>query len=140
MQDAVPGLPDDLREMYRAAAELAGEPRLLAALAESRYDVDLRRRATRDPDGFLREHGIELPRGLAIRFGDRPRFRPRHMPVPDWEFFSIRMFDCRTYWIWVTDPDTGEKKLSQQEICWGFEIVPHPIPGGPIAAGTSPHT
>jgi hypothetical protein len=137
-KQTVPAFPDDLREAYAAATELAHDHRVLDALAESRADLDLRRQATRDPQAFLEARGIELPRGLAIRFGQRPRFRPRFQPGPDWEFFSVRMFDCRTYWIWITDPDTGERRLSSEEVCWGFEIVPHPIPGGPIGAGPTP--
>lgn len=129
----VPAMPDDLSEAYSAATELARDQRLLDVLAESRRDLDLRREATRDPLAFLEARGIELPRGLAIRFGQNPR---PFMPSPDWEFFSIRLFDCRTYWVWVTDPITGERKLSSEEICWGFEIVPHRVPGGPVAGPT----
>jgi hypothetical protein len=133
-----PALPDDLLKAYTAATELARDQRLLDALAESRADISLRREATRDPGAFLEGRGLELPSGLAIRFGQRPRFRPGFQPGPDWEFFSVRLFDCRSYWIWETDPVTGERTLSQREICWGFEIVPHPLPGGPIAGGPTP--
>jgi hypothetical protein len=55
-------------------------------------------------------------------------------PVPEWEFFVLRLFDCRTYWVWRRDPKTGELKLSQEQFCWGYEIVPNPVPGGPIAS------
>jgi hypothetical protein len=131
-EQTAPELPDDLREAYDTAAGMVRDPRLLDALTESRMDIDLRRQATRDPRAFLDSRGIELPRNLAIRFGQRPR---PWMPGPDWEAFSIRLFDCRTYWIWVRDPITGERKLSREEICWGVEIVPNPLPGGPVAGG-----
>ena len=130
---AVPAFPEDLRELYTAATALSREPRLLDALAESRRELDLRRQATRNPHGFLEERGVKVPDGLAVFFGQRPRFEPRFQPGPDWEAFSVRMFDCRTYWIWIKDPDTGEYKPSEETICWGFEIVPHFLPGGPIA-------
>jgi hypothetical protein len=82
-------------------------------LAESRRDLDLRGEATRDALAFLEARGIELPRGLAIRFGQNPR---AFLPGPDWEFFSIRLFDCRIHWAWVTDPITGERKLSSERL------------------------
>lgn len=127
-----PDLPDELEEAYRAATELVRDQRLLDALGESRRSIELRREATRNTRAFLKARAIELPRGLAIRFGQRPR---PFLPGPDYEFFSIRLFDCRTYWIWVTEAETGERKLEEHEICWGFELVPHPLPGGPVAAG-----
>lgn len=89
----VPAMPDDLSEAYSAATELARDQRLLDVLAESRRDLDLRREATRDPLAFLEARGIELPRGLAIRFGQNPR---PFMPSPDWEFFlhpAVRLPD-----------------------------------------------
>jgi hypothetical protein len=134
-EQPAPGLPDELREAYGVATELRHDQRLLDVLAESRNSIDLRREATRDPRAFLKSQGIEVPESLTIRFGQRPLLT---LPGPDFEWFSVRLFDCRTYWIWVTDPDTGERKLSSQEVCWGFEILPRPVPGGPIGGLFSP--
>jgi hypothetical protein len=128
----VSGFPDDLQEAHKAATQLIRDARFREALDESRDSLELRREATRNPFGFLEARGLDLPPNLAIRFGQRPR---PFQPTPDWEAFSLRLFDCRTYWIYETDPDTGERRLTQQEICWGFELVPNPVPGGPVGAG-----
>jgi hypothetical protein len=46
------------------------------------------------------------------------------MPAPDHEFFTIRLTRCRTYWVSERD----RRGYEQLEFCWGFEIIPHPIP------------
>jgi len=48
--------------------------------------------------------------------------------MPGYETFSIRLFNCRTLWLKKLD-GAGYEPV---EFCRGFEIVPHPIPGGPI--------
>jgi hypothetical protein len=50
------------------------------------------------------------------------------MPTPDHESFTIRLFNCRTYWVKKRD----EPGYEQVELCRGFEIVPYPVPGGPF--------
>jgi len=49
------------------------------------------------------------------------------MPGPDFEPFQIRFSRCRTYV--VRDKRTG--KLTTETVCFGIEIVPTKIPGGP---------
>ena len=49
------------------------------------------------------------------------------MPGPDFEPFQIRFSRCRT--CVVRDKRTG--KLTTETVCFGIEIVPTKIPGGP---------
>ena len=119
-------LSDELRERLQQADEFSRNPELAAAFAHATADPDLWAQASRDPVAFLGEQGVELPPGLAIEFLDDPL---RGRPVPDYEFFSIRLTRCRTYWV-KKKPGPGWEKV---EVCLGFEIVPHPLPGGPIA-------
>lgn len=97
--------------------------RLLDALLD---DAELRGRAQRDAEEVLRDRGIRLPRGTRLMFSKQPR--PTR-PEPGYQFFSIRLTRCRT--VWRAD-EPGEPPR-EQTICFGFEIIPHPLPGGPIA-------
>ena len=132
MQESpVSQLPEELQHQYRAARELAqGATRLLDGLHDEGGYAELREEAMKDPSGFLERRGLTVPDELQLRFLDFPGRRPRK-PGPDFEAFTIRQFDCRTYWLWETDDD-GNRTIQEVQICWGFEIVPHPFPGGPV--------
>lgn len=118
-------LSDELQKSFDRAAQISEDPELFRVLNEAMRDPGLWAEATREPHEFLSSRGIDLPEGFQITFLDDP---VRGRPVPDFEFFTIRLFNCRTYW--VKKPDApGYEKV---EICRGFEIVPNPIPGGPI--------
>ena len=119
-------LSGELGERLHQADEFSRDPQLAAAFAQATSDPRLWSEASRDPVAFLGEQGVELPKGLAIEFLDDPL---RGRPTPDYEFFSIRLTRCRTYWVKKKDGPGWEKV----EVCFGFEIVPHPLPGGPIA-------
>jgi hypothetical protein len=52
--------------VHEAILELGRDERLFAVLGELAADAKLAREAARDPRGFAREHGIELPQNLAV--------------------------------------------------------------------------
>jgi hypothetical protein len=116
-------LPAELAETAERAARFAESPELVQALGTAAGDPRLWREASENPDRFLESQGVRMPDGLGLEFLDDPL---RGRPAPDYEFFSIRLFNCRTYW--VKKEGGGYEKV---EICRGFEIVPHPLP--PIA-------
>lgn len=123
-------MPDDqlsgeLAEHLQDAEKLGRSPELYAAFSDAVDDPSTWERAARDPQAFLSERGIEIPHGLGVEFLDDP-FRGR--PVPDFEFFKIRLTRCRTYWMKKKNAPGYEEVT----ICWGIEIVPNPVPGGPI--------
>lgn len=119
------GLPPELQELADTAEELANEPELARALHEASRDPALWHQAETDAQRFLAEREIALPPGLTLRFLRLPDSLER--PAPDYYFFTIRLTKCRTYWLKKRD----EPGYEAVEICWGFEIAPHPLP--PIA-------
>jgi len=118
-------LSDELQRSLDRAAQFSEDPELFRTLNEAMRDPDLWAEATREPGEFLRSRGIDLPDGLQLDFLDDPL---RGRPAPDFEFFTIRLFNCRTYWVKKRD----EPGYEAVEFCRGFEITPNPIPGGPI--------
>jgi len=125
-------------EQARRLFALAGDQRFPAAvssLVDAPEDWD---RALTDPAAWLRARGVELPHDLAVRLTKELSIsRPSGaeitgMPDPDWIPFSIRQVNCRTFWL-PKKNDQGEiVGYENVEICFGFEFVPNPIPGGPI--------
>jgi hypothetical protein len=114
-----------LFQLMETATQLSESRALLAAFHAAIRDPEVWALATRDPAGLLGAHEVEIPRGLDIIFTDDPT---RAKPVPDHEFFTIRLFNCRSYWLKKLDGEGYE----EVEVCRGFEIVPHGFPGGPI--------
>lgn len=125
MPHRMPELSDELQKVFDRAAQFSEDPELFSALTEATHDPELWAQATREPGEFLRSRRIELPEGLEIKFLDDPL---RGRPVPDYEFFTIRLFNCRKFWV----KKRGEPGYEDVEVCFGFEIVPNPVPGGPI--------
>lgn len=122
----MPARPPTLENLQRRSEAFAvGEEmtRLLNALLD---DANLRTRAQRDPQALLREQRIRLPRGTQVKFSTQ--LRPTK-PEPGYAFFSIRLTRCRTVW----KSDEPGQPPREHTICFGFEIIPHPVPGGPIA-------
>jgi hypothetical protein len=117
--------PNPLDALRGRADAFATGPEMTGVLSGLLDDTELRARAERDPAVVLREAGIRLPKALGIKFAKQPK---ASRPVPGYEFFSIRLTRCRT--VWVADEPGGKPK--EQTVCFGFEIVPNPPPGGPI--------
>jgi hypothetical protein len=113
---------DNLRRRSEQFASGEDMARLLDALLD---DDELRSRAQREPEAVLRERRIRAPRGTRVKFSRQPRLT---RPAPGFQFFSIRLTRCRTFW----RPDEPGQPPREVTICFGFEIVPHPLPGGPI--------
>jgi hypothetical protein len=115
--------PDDLLE--RAEALAGSEPVTRFAVA-CWQDPKLSVRFEERPAETLAEFGIELPDGLdLVPLGTGWLGKPG----PDFTPFEIRFSRCRT--VVVRDPET--KRLKTETVCFGFEIVPKVLPGGPIA-------
>ena len=125
MAKQAPELSDELQKLVDRAGQFSEDPELFRAFTDATRDLELWAEASREPAGFLRSRGIDVPEGLDITFLDDP-FRGR--PVPDFDFFTIRLFNCRKYWVKKQD----EPGYEEVEVCFGFEIVPNPVPGGPI--------
>jgi hypothetical protein len=118
------------------AEKLSQDRRLRAAVAGLfKGDAVAVETALTAPREFLAAAGVQLPDHLEVVI-----VRGRHQlpPVlgkfgPDFEFFSFRQFDCRTYWVAKVDEEGKVVGYEEQEFCWGFEITPKFLPGGPIS-------
>jgi hypothetical protein len=123
--DEPPGarLGEDLRPLEAQAREFVQDGRVLRALHEL-PGPDVPREVQADPERFLAGHDIRVPDGLRIRF---IRFPGAKTVAPGFESFSIRQFDCRTYYLWTND-ENG-RHLETVEFCRGFEVVPAAVPG-----------
>jgi hypothetical protein len=113
---------DDLLE--RAESLANSEPTARFAVA-CWHDPKVAQRFEDHPAETLAEFGIKVPTGLDIvPLGSGKLGKP----TPDFTPFEIRFSRCKT--IVVRDPDTG--RLKTETVCFGFEIVPKEVPGGPI--------
>lgn len=110
---------------YRRAEEFIDDPKLLAAFKAASLEPKLRENALDDPRGYLETKGVKIPKGLELKFISK---MPPTRPGPDFEFFTIRLFKCRTFWVKKRNAPGFEKVV----ICFGIEITPNKIPGGPI--------
>jgi hypothetical protein len=106
------------------ALRLADQAELWRVTAELGVDLSAWEAARSDPRSFLESRGIRIPDGITVRPLPKPQFG---MPAPDWEPFTLRLTNCRTI---VYIDDSGKK--TTEEVCLGWEIIPHPLPGGPI--------
>ncbi len=114
-------LPPELEELAGRAEALAHEPALTAAFDEAMGDPVLWTMAETDPSRFLEAYGLTLPEGLSVTFGRHPGIR---RPAPDHALFTVRLTRCHTYWL----PEPDGAGYGEVELCWGFEISPHPVP------------
>jgi hypothetical protein len=89
-------------------------------------DPELNVRLQERPTETLAEFGIQVPKGLdVLPLGTGSIGKPG----PDFVPFEIRFSRCKT--VVVRDDKTG--RLTTETVCFGFEIVPTVIRGGPIA-------
>lgn len=116
------GMDDHGRLIDQAAAVAASLP-MLTALGDVAREEDLWAQANRDPDAFLAERGLTIPGELMVKPIPWPGFG---RPSPEWEPFTIRLTMCRTVWIRGADG-----RYREEDVCRGFAIVPHQVPGGP---------
>ncbi len=112
----------DKPETLNSAIELSKNPDLTKVFNEITLDRDVWAEASKNPTEFMRSRGIEIPKDFSIQLIGDP-----FMPTPDFELFTIHQFNCRYFWAKKID-GIGYELV---EYCLGFEIVPHPIPGGP---------
>ncbi len=110
-----------------AADRFASDARVAALLEQLVAKPSLQKQALARPESFLKRQGIDLPPGLTVQFGPQLKSKLAR-PTPDWFPFSIRLTRCRT--VWIRDPVT--QRLRQETVCFGIEITPSPVPGGPI--------
>jgi hypothetical protein len=114
-------IPEEYRALHDRAVALVERPELHEALGELGRDPEALRRATDAPGKFLSSFGLKVPKGLGARIFALEK------PGPDWTPWSIRLSNCRSYW--VRNSETG--KYERVEVCFGIEIFPNPVPGGP---------
>lgn len=123
-----PALPPSskLAPLEKRALRLAESLEFLGAFTAAARSPKTWERAVANTHAFLERRGVKVPRGLQVKFGRVPGL---DRPVPDYEFFTILLTRCRTYWVKKKDGPG----FQQVQVCLGFQIVPHPLPGGPIA-------
>ena len=127
---------EGLAEAAAAAEKLSQDRRLRGAVAGLfKGDRSAVETALTAPREFLAAAGVQLPDHLDIVIVRGPHELPPVLGkfVPDFELFSFRQFDCRTYWVAKKDDDGKIVGYEAQEICWGFELTPKFLPGGPIS-------
>jgi hypothetical protein len=127
MDEHLPGLPKELEGPHRAAIEFSESQQVLRLLGEAAADPALGKELEEDPQRFFESRDLPIPEGVRLDLLD---LRRPAMPGPDYEFFTIRQFNCKRYWL-VRQNDDGTRELESVEICYGFELVPQPLP--PIA-------
>jgi hypothetical protein len=128
---AKPFAPPEVKQLWQQANELAKDPRLLSALGEAAGDPRLAAEAQRSPVEFLRSRGVKLPDTLSVNLFDpnelgKMEITPGKPAPDDFYFFTMRLFNCRTFWVW--NPPNKPERIT---VCLGFEIVPNYLP--PIA-------
>lgn len=104
--------------LFDTAARFSESEKFLTCFFAATRDAESWQQAQADPQGYLRGVGIPLPKGLKIGFFEKPNLQ---MPGPDYESFSVRLFNCRTLWL----PKSDHKGYEQVQICFGFEITGH---------------
>lgn len=117
------------KRLLGRAEQLAVSEPLQKLLGRALGNARLQEQLRRDPARALASAGVDLPRGLEIKFSPQPRVTAGR-PAPDWFPISIRLTRCRT--VWVEDRDVTPPVLRQETICFGFEIIRVRPPGGPI--------
>jgi hypothetical protein len=126
---------EQLGELAAQAEQVAGDRRLQEALDAMARDPAQARLALTAPREFAAEFGVEVPENLDISFLRPPIGTPRDTLggkyLPDFEFFTIRQFNCRTWWVPTKDEDGKTVGYEQVTICLGFEIIPKFLPRGP---------
>jgi hypothetical protein len=113
-------LPDELEGSFQQAADLVANPQLQALLARAAEDPELRISLEEAGPEVLAKHGLTFSDDLDVRFTQRQLVG---RPGPDFERYSIRLFNCRTVWV-KRDDGKGFEKV---EVCLGFEITPHGV-------------
>jgi hypothetical protein len=125
-------------EQTRNLLALARDPRFQAAVSSLVETPEEWEGALTDPAGWLRARGLELPQDLAVRLTkDLSISKPlgpeiAGKPDPDWIPFAIREINCRTFWLPKRNDQGKIVGYEEVRICFGFEIAPTPIPGGPL--------
>lgn len=120
----MPRIPAPVSAGMDRAAAFAGSAKMASALRAASAEPERWKLARRDPAGFLESRGVRVPKGFDVSFLDRPI----GMPGPGYEPFTVRLFNCRTYWT----KKKNQPGYESVEICFGFEITAVPPPGGPM--------
>jgi len=126
-----PFSPAEIKKLWQQANDLAKRPQFLSAFAEAASNPKVAAEAQRSPAEYLRKRGIVLPNTLSVNFLDSNELATMEAtpgkPAPDdFYFFTIRLVDCRTFWVW--NPPNKPERIT---VCMGFEIIPNYLP--PIA-------
>ncbi len=111
-------VPTKYRRSFDAAGSMMDSPEMAAAFDAVRRDPDLAQLAATNPMDVLLKFGVDVPKGIDVRLIGIS------MPGPDWEPWSIRLTNCRSYWVRNKDG-----KWEQVEVCFGWEAVPGKDPG-----------
>jgi len=124
-EDTMARVPARLAKDLDRGSAFAESPKMRSAFRAASEEPKLWQLARKNATRFLESQGVKVPSGLTVRFLDNPT---REMPSPDFEFFTIRMFNCRTYWL----KKKNAPGFESVGVCFGIEIVPNALPGGPV--------
>lgn len=109
-----------------AAEELADSENVARLAAAIWQSPELGRLLAEQPEEILARFDIVLPEAVdLVPLGAGGRLGK---PTPDFLPFEIRLTRCRT--VVVRDEDSGVFKT--ETVCFGFEIIPKQLPGGPV--------
>jgi hypothetical protein len=118
------GVVPEPGDLVGRAENFASTEELTRFVMSCWLDPDLSARFEERPRETLAEFGIKPPEGLdVLPLGTGQLGKPG----PGFEPFEIRFSRCKT--VVVRDDKTG--RLSTETVCFGIEIVPTVIHGGP---------
>lgn len=113
-----PPIPARDQKLLDRAESFAASAKVRNVLLEGVRDGRLRKRALESPEKVLEARGIDVPPGLKVRFFEPPRRLPARPPEDG--LFTIRLTNCRTYWVRKKDGPGFE----QVTVCLGIEVIP----------------
>jgi hypothetical protein len=111
-------IPKPTNPLISKAEVFSRNPALLDAFEEALKNPRLRERALEDAAGYLEKRHVIVPKGLQVDFRTTPSRNLELPPDPDFFPFTIRLFNCRTYWV----KKRNKPGFEQVTICFGFEI------------------
>jgi hypothetical protein len=109
----------------KRAELLSNDTKFLAAVDYAAGNEQARNEAINDSSQYLKNQGVVVPKNLLVTFINKPS---KPLPPPDQPLFLIRLFNCKSFWL----PKKNQPGHEQVEICFGYEIRPSIVVGGPI--------
>jgi hypothetical protein len=100
-------------------------PELSQAFQDAIQNEGVRRELAEDPRGFLKLRGVYTPDDAEVNL-----VLPHPLPDPELDAYSFHLSNCIRY----REPIKMDGKIIGyrfHQVCFGIEIVPTTVPGGP---------